>query len=187
MTSGLEQSAMRKAAWRLVPFLGVAYFVNALDRSNVAVAALTMNKSLGFSAAEYGLGAGAFFWSYVLFQVPHNLMLHRIGARRWITAMILAWGLCSACTALVTGVASFVIGALPAGRRRGGLLPRRHFLHDALVPAPPSRPRDGRVLRFRRRRGFHRRADLRQHPGAARLARIARLAVDLPGRGRRPP
>ena len=107
MSSSLEQSTMRKAAWRLVPFLGMAYFVNALDRSNVAVAALTMNKSLGFTAAEYGLGAGAFFWSYVLFQIPHNLMLARIGARRWPTGVILAWGLCSGATALVTDVTSF--------------------------------------------------------------------------------
>ena len=84
----LERSAMLKVAWRLVPFLGLAYFVNALDRTNVAMAALTMNKSLGFSAAEYGFGAGAFFWSYVLFQVPCNLMLARIGARRWMTVVI---------------------------------------------------------------------------------------------------
>src|ERR1700761_7502080 len=109
MSSSLEHSAMRKAAWRLVPFLGMAYFVNALDRSNVAVAALTMNKSLGFSAAEYGFGAGAFFWSYVLFQVPSNVMLARFGARRWLTGVILAWGLCSACTALITNVTTFAI------------------------------------------------------------------------------
>jgi ACS family tartrate transporter-like MFS transporter len=104
-----EQAIMRRVAWRLVPFLGIAYFVNALDRSNVAIAALTMNKSLGFSAAEYGLGAGAFFWSYILFQVPSNIILARLGARRWITSIILAWGLCSGATALVTGVTSFVV------------------------------------------------------------------------------
>jgi ACS family tartrate transporter-like MFS transporter len=109
MASIDEQAFMRRVAWRLVPFLGVAYFVNALDRSNVAIAALTMNKSLGFSAAEYGLGAGAFFWSYILFQVPSNINLARLGARRWITSIILAWGLCSGATALVTGVTSFVI------------------------------------------------------------------------------
>jgi MFS transporter, ACS family, tartrate transporter len=100
---------MRRVAWRLVPFLGLGYYVNALDRSNIAVAALTMNKSLGFTAAEYGLGAGAFFWSYILFQVPSNMLLARLGARRWLSTIILAWALCSGATALVTNVTSFVV------------------------------------------------------------------------------
>jgi MFS transporter, ACS family, tartrate transporter len=104
-----EADIMRRVAWRLVPFLGIGYYVNALDRSNIAVAALTMNKSLGFTAAEYGLGAGAFFWSYILFQVPSNVLLARFGARRWLSTIILAWALCSAATALVTGVTSFVV------------------------------------------------------------------------------
>lgn len=104
-----EADIMRRVAWRLIPFLGLGYYVNALDRSNIAVAALTMNKSLGFTATEYGLGAGAFFWSYILFQVPANMLLARLGARRWLTTIILAWALCSGATALVTGITSFVI------------------------------------------------------------------------------
>lgn len=123
MSSSLEQSTMRKVAWRLVPFLGMAYFVNALDRSNVAVAALTMNTSLGFTAAEYGLGAGAFFWSYVLFQTPHNLMLARIGARRWLTGVIFAWGLASGATALVTNVTSFAAVRFLLGVAEAGYFP----------------------------------------------------------------
>src|ERR1700733_14845572 len=110
-----EQSAMRKAAWRLVPFLGLAYFVNSLDRSNVAIAALTMNKSLGFTAAEFGLGAGAFFWGYVLFQIPSNVILTKLGARRWLSTIMLAWGLCSGATGLVTGLTSFVVGRFMLG------------------------------------------------------------------------
>ena len=105
----IETHVMRHVAWRLVPFLGLGYYVNALDRSNIAIAALTMNKSLGFTAAEYGLGAGAFFWSYVLFQVPANMLLARLGARRWLSTIILAWALCSGATALVTGITSFVV------------------------------------------------------------------------------
>jgi MFS transporter, ACS family, tartrate transporter len=105
----VEAAVMRKVAWRLLPFVGLGYFFNALDRSNVAVAALTMNKSLGFTAAEYGLGAGAFFWSYVLFQIPSNVLLTKLGARRWLSTIMLAWGLCSGATALVTGVESFVV------------------------------------------------------------------------------
>jgi MFS transporter, ACS family, tartrate transporter len=109
MVPVIEAALMRKIAWRLLPFVGLGYFFNALDRSNIAIAALTMNKSLGFTAAEYGLGAGAFFWSYVLFQIPSNIMLTRFGARRWLSVIMLAWGVCSGATALVTGVTSFVI------------------------------------------------------------------------------
>jgi MFS family permease len=134
MSSALEQSAMRKAAWRLIPFLGAAYFVNALDRSNVAVAALTMNKSLGFTAAEYGFGAGAFFWSYVLFQVPHNLMLSRIGARRWLTGVILAWGLASACTALVTSVTTYAAVRFMLGVAEAGYFPGVIFFMTRWFP-----------------------------------------------------
>ncbi len=64
---------MRKVAWRLIPFLSIGYMINALDRFNVSMAALTMNKDLGLTASAYGLGAGAFFWSYILFQFPASL------------------------------------------------------------------------------------------------------------------
>jgi MFS transporter, ACS family, tartrate transporter len=116
----VEAAVMRKVAWRLLPFVGLGYFFNALDRSNVAVAALTMNKSLGFTAAEYGLGAGAFFWSYVLFQIPSNAMLTRLGARRWLSTIMLGWGLCSGATALVTGVTSFVVVRFALGVAEAG-------------------------------------------------------------------
>jgi ACS family tartrate transporter-like MFS transporter len=116
----LKAAVMRKVAWRLLPFVGLGYFFNALDRSNVAIAALTMNKSLGFTAAEYGLGAGAFFWSYVLFQVPSNVMLAKLGARRWLSTIMLAWGLCSGATALVTGVTSFVVVRFALGVAEAG-------------------------------------------------------------------
>jgi ACS family tartrate transporter-like MFS transporter len=115
-----EAAVMRRVAWRLLPFVGLGYFFNALDRANVAVAALTMNKSLGFTAAEYGLGAGAFFWSYVLFQIPSNVMLTRLGARRWLSTIMLAWGLCSGATALVTGVTSFVVVRFMLGVAEAG-------------------------------------------------------------------
>ena len=106
MANELEAAVMRKVAWQLVPLLGLCYFINVMDRFNVSVAALTMNKALGLSATTYGLGAGAFFWSYVLFQVPANAALKRVGARRWITLIAVAWGLCSAGTALASGVAN---------------------------------------------------------------------------------
>jgi ACS family tartrate transporter-like MFS transporter len=135
MSSTPERSAMRKAAWRLVPFLGLAYFVNSLDRSNVAVAALTMNKSLGFTAAEYGLGAGAFFWSYVLFQLPANMILSRLGARRWLTVVILAWGLCSASTALITDVKTFALVRFMLGVAEAGYFPGVIFFMTRWFPS----------------------------------------------------
>jgi MFS transporter, ACS family, tartrate transporter len=164
MPSSLEQSTMHKVAWRLVPLLSLGYFVNALDRSNVAVAALTMNKALGFSATEYGFGAGAFFWSYVLFQTPHNLMLARVGARRWLTGVILAWGLASGATALVTDVTSFalvrfLLGVAEAGYFPGVVLfmmrwfPHRHrgralgiFFAFAAVAVSTGSPISGNIL-----------------------------------------
>jgi len=118
-----EQSVMRKVAWRLVPFLALGYFVNALDRFNVSIAALTMNKALGLSATTYGLGAGAFFWSYVLFQLPANSILTRLGARRWLAIVMIAWGLCSAGTAFVTDATSFVAVRFLLGIAEAGYFP----------------------------------------------------------------
>ena len=92
MTTNLEHQVMRKVAWRLVPLVSLGYLINVLDRFNISFAALTMNKALGMSATAYGLGAGAFFWSYVLFQVPANMVLSRLGARRWIMLIMLFWG-----------------------------------------------------------------------------------------------
>src|ERR1700742_5316268 len=120
MTSEFESAVMRKVAWRLIPFLSLGYMINALDRFNVSMAALTMNKAIGLSATAYGLGAGAFFWSYVLFQVPANMVLARVGARRWITAIMVFWGLCSVGTALVTGIVSFVIVRFLLGTAEAG-------------------------------------------------------------------
>ena len=77
MAPNFENAVMRKVAWHLIPFLSIGYMINALDRFNVSMAALTMNTHLGLTASEYGLAAGAFFWSYVLFQFPANLMLAR--------------------------------------------------------------------------------------------------------------
>jgi MFS transporter, ACS family, tartrate transporter len=91
VTSNFENAVMRKVAWHLIPFLSIGYMINALDRFNVSMAALTMNTQLGLTASEYGLAAGAFFWSYVLFQFPANLMLARVGARVWISIIMAMW------------------------------------------------------------------------------------------------
>src|SRR6185503_15857547 len=96
-----QDKVFTKCAWRLIPFMGLLYLINFIDRTNVGFAALTMNADLDFSPAVFGLGAGIFFVGYALFQVPANLILERIGPRRWVFCILLTWGLLSASTALV--------------------------------------------------------------------------------------
>ena len=79
-----QEAVLKKIAWRIVPLLTLAYVVNYLDRTNIGFAALTMNKELGFTATEFGIGAGVLFIGYTVFEVPSNLALYRFGARRWI-------------------------------------------------------------------------------------------------------
>ncbi len=119
--------------------------INVLDRFNVSVAALTMNKALGLTATTYGLGAGAFFWSYTLFQTPANKVLARVGARRWITGIATAWGLCSAGDGDVDrGRRGFVVARFMLGVAEAGSFPWRRLFHDLLVPGPA--PPRGRAM-----------------------------------------
>src|SRR3974377_2293989 len=89
---GAARRASRKAAWRLIPFLILCFLVAFLDRVNVGFAALTMNKELGLTAEMFGFGVGIFFFGYFLFEVPSNLILERVGARRWIARIMISWG-----------------------------------------------------------------------------------------------
>jgi ACS family tartrate transporter-like MFS transporter len=118
-----EAAVIRKVAWRLVPYLCIGYVINALDRYNISIAALTMNKDLGFSATAYGLAAGAYFWSYVLCQVPANLILRKLGARAWLSIIMAVWGIASAGTALVKGETSFVVARFILGMAEAGYFP----------------------------------------------------------------
>lgn len=121
--SALLASINRRVAWRLMPMLVLVYVLGQLDRVNVSFAALTMNRDLGFSAAVYGLGASLFFLGYLVFQLPANLMLQRFGARRLIATIMVAWGLVSAATALVTSAAEFYAVRLLLGVAESGLYP----------------------------------------------------------------
>ena len=112
-----------KCAWRLIPLMLVLYFVNYLDRVNVAFAALTMNKDLAISSTVYGIGAGILFVGYFLFQIPANLILERIGARRWIFIILLTWGALSAANALVQGPLSLLVLRFFLGAAEAGLYP----------------------------------------------------------------
>ncbi|SIO47893.1 D-galactonate transporter [Burkholderia sp. GAS332] len=119
-TPDAEQKLYRKVALRIVPYLFVAYVVAFLDRVNIGFAQLQMKGDLGFSDAVYGLGAGVFFLGYFLFEVPSNLVLQRIGARRTFVRIMACWGLVSACMAFVKTPSMlyamrFLLGAFEAG------------------------------------------------------------------------
>jgi ACS family tartrate transporter-like MFS transporter len=103
----LERETINRVAWRLMPLLMLGYFCAYLDRVNVGFAGLTMNKALGFSAAVFGFGSGIFFLGYFLAELPSNLILAKVGARRWIARILLTWGIISALTAFVWNDWSF--------------------------------------------------------------------------------
>jgi MFS family permease len=111
---------MKRIVWRLAPLMVLMYVANQLDRANVGYAALTMNAELGMSAAQYGLSASLFFLGYILCEVPSNLCMHRYGARRWMTRILLSWGLLSSLTSFVPNAnwlyfARFMLGVFEAG------------------------------------------------------------------------
>ena len=105
----LYKAATRKVWVRLIPVLMIAYILNFLDRTNIALAKTHLGVDLGISAAAFGLGAGIFFLAYCLLEIPSNLMLHRFGARRWISRIVISWGAISTLTMFVQNETSFYI------------------------------------------------------------------------------
>ena len=136
ISATLEQQAVRKAAWRFIPLLALAYFFNYLDRTSVGFAALTMNRDLGLSATQFGWGAGIMFAGYCLCEVPSNLALYRFGARRWLARIMITWGLMAAATALAVGPTSFYAIRLLLGIGEAGFFPGVIFF--LAVWFPPS-------------------------------------------------
>lgn len=127
MTGSKEQDTYRKVTWRIVPFFCLCYLAAYLDRINVGLAKLQMAGALGFSEVVYGLGAGLFFIGYIMFEVPSNLLLQKMGARLWIARIMITWGLLSGATMFVTTpmqfyVLRFLLGVAEAGFFPGVLL-----------------------------------------------------------------
>ena len=125
--SEVEQATMRHVARRLLPLLIACYFVAYLDRVNVGFASLSMNRDLNLTASVFGFGAGLFFVSYFIFELPSNLILNKVGARRWIARILITWGIVSGLTAAVQGRNSFygirfLLGAAEAGFYPGIIL-----------------------------------------------------------------
>jgi ACS family tartrate transporter-like MFS transporter len=118
-----EDQIFARMAKRLLPFVMLLYVVNYIDRVNVGFAALTMNKDLGLSPAVFGFGASIFFIGYLIFQVPANLILDRIGARRWVFIILAVWGVLSACNAFIVGEYSFYAIRFFLGIAEAGFFP----------------------------------------------------------------
>ena len=121
--SEVEARVVRKLRIRILPFVMLLYFVSFLDRVNVGFAAFSMNKAIGLTPSVFGFGGGVFFLGYVLFQVPSNLILLRVGARVWIARVVVAWGLVSVASAFVVGPVSFCALRFLLGLAESGFFP----------------------------------------------------------------
>ncbi|QXW00466.1 MULTISPECIES: MFS transporter [Rhodococcus] len=123
----LYASATKKVWLRLIPVLMFAYILNFLDRTNIALAKTHLDIDLGISAAAFGFGAGLFFLAYCVLEIPSNLMLHKFGARRWISRIVISWGAISTLTMFVQGETSFYIMRFLLGVAEAGFYPGMLF------------------------------------------------------------
>lgn len=164
--SDCEVRTVRTVLLRLIPFIVILYVFNYLDRVNVSFAKLEMKEDLGFSESMYGLGAGIFFISYFLFEVPSNLIMQRVGARLWLARIMITWGLISSAMMFVRGPYSFyalrfLLGMAEAGFAPGILLyltywlPVRHqakavawFLTSTAIAGAVGSPLAGLLLKL---------------------------------------
>jgi len=125
--SELEKQTVRRVVWRILPFLILCYLIAIIDRGNIGMASLQMNEDLGLSKAVFGLASSLFFVGYFLFEVPSNLAMQKIGAKIWISRIMVSWGVVSVCTAFVESsemlyLLRFLLGAAEAGFFPGVIL-----------------------------------------------------------------
>jgi MFS transporter, ACS family, tartrate transporter len=123
METDIEKRTLRRITWRIVPFIMLLYFIAYIDRVNIGFASLTMKGDLGFTASMLGFGAGIFFWGYFLFEVPSNIILHKVGARIWIARVMVTWAIVSAGMAFVQGPTSFYVMRFLLGAAEAGFFP----------------------------------------------------------------
>jgi len=127
MAPETEKTTIRKIQTRIIPFVFVLFVVAFVDRINIGFAALTMNKELAITSQQFGLLSGIFFWGYFLFEIPSNLLLHKIGARIWIARILISWGIVAMLTGFVQTavhlyVLRFLLGLAEAGYFPGIIL-----------------------------------------------------------------
>ncbi|MGB9095380.1 MFS transporter [Erwinia sp.] len=120
MNTDLYTSTLKQLNAKIIPFIVICYFVANLDKTNISIAALQMNADLGLSASMYGLGVGMFYISYILFEIPSNVIMTKVGARRWIARIMITWGIVSTGMAFVHSanqlyVMRFLLGMAEAG------------------------------------------------------------------------
>jgi ACS family tartrate transporter-like MFS transporter len=135
MAPGLPDRVMKKAQWRLIPLLFLAYLIAIIDRLNISFAAATMNEDLGFSATVYGLAGGIFFVSYALLEVPSNVAMMRFGTRVWITRIMITWGIISAAQMFVQTPTQFYVLRFLLGAAEAGFFPAILFYASIWFPA----------------------------------------------------
>ena len=118
-----ERSTIAAISWRVLPLIGLGYLFSLMDRLNVSLAALQMNDELGFSATVYGMGAGAFYLAYALFEVPSNMLLTRFGARRWLARIMFTWGILAASMMFIRSPIQFYVMRFLLGMAEAGFFP----------------------------------------------------------------
>jgi MFS transporter, ACS family, tartrate transporter len=131
----IGRSALRKASWRLIPLIALGYGIAYMDRLNISFASLQMNRDLHFSASIYGFGAGLFFVSYAACEIPSNLLLYRVGARRWFARIMLTWGLLAMGMMFVKTPVQFYVMRFLLGMAEAGFFPGVIFYLAQWFPA----------------------------------------------------
>ena len=136
-----DQAARRRlvvdrVARRIIPFVFISYVVAYVDRVNIGFAAGALERDLGLSHTQYGVGAGLFFLGYCLFEIPSNLILDRVGARLWIARIMIVWGVVSMLTMFVTDVRTFYAARIVLGIAEAGFFPGVVLYPPRNAPAP---------------------------------------------------
>ncbi len=119
----VEIRTIGKLRRRIIPLLVLLYVVAYVDRINIGFAALTMNAALRITSAQFGLLAGIFFWGYFIFEVPSNVLLHRVGARMWIGRILITWGIVAMAAGAVQNVQQFYVARFLLGVAEAGFFP----------------------------------------------------------------
>ncbi|MBB5502751.1 MFS transporter [Paraburkholderia sp. MM5384-R2] len=133
--AGALASAVRKIKLRVLPLFVVMFIVNYIDRVNIGFVRQHLSADLGIGAAAYGLGAGLFFISYAIFEVPSNILLQRYGAKLWLARIMLTWGLAAAGMAFVRGETSFYVMRLLLGAAEAGFFPGVIYYFTQWLPS----------------------------------------------------